>query len=312
MNVLATFVPQPGERQLVHSVLGDNVSWLVDGASPSDAETALVFWPREELRSADVTWADFEALQWIQVATAGVNHIGWSDLPDVPVSAVPGSNAAQVSEWVMAVIFEWARGLREHTEAIRAGEWRLGAMVRSIRGLNVGLVGYGGIGQAVEEHLHHFGANTRHVRSATVSDLPAMAQWADVLVCCLPLTRDTIGLVDARVLGSLGEGLLVNVARGPIVVEADLFGWLQQPGTYAALDVWWRYPKTSSERPFMLPFDTLDNVVMTPHHAPNTPGFRLDMIRAACENIAAYQKTGVRGKVVDREAHLLSVEGDGR
>lgn len=311
--MIATFVPQPGERELVHDVLGaDNVSWLVDGSSPAAADTALVFWPREELRSANVQWRDFASMQWIQVATAGVNHIGWSDVPDVPVSAVPGSNAAQVSEWVVAVIFEWARGLREHTDAIRSGEWRLGAMVRSVRGLKVGLVGYGGIGKAVEAHLHHFGAQTRHVRSGTVGELPNLAEWADVLVCCLPLTRDTLGLVDQSVLDALGGGLLVNVARGPIVVEEDLFAWLQAPGTYAALDVWWKYPKSAGERPFHLPFHELSNVVMTPHHAPNTPGFRLDMIRAACENIVAWQKTGERGNVVDRDAHMLSVAGDGR
>lgn len=310
MKVVATFVPQEGERELVESMLA--VDWLVDGADPTDAETALVFWPREELRNAKKTWTDFESLEWIQVATAGVNHIGWSDIPNVPVSAVPGSNAVQVSEWVLAAIFEWARGLREHTEAIRSGEWRLGAMVRSVRGLKVGLVGYGGIGQAVEAHLHHFGAETRHVRSNTVDELPEMAQWADVLVCCLPLTKETMGLVDASVLSSLGEGLLVNVARGPIVVEEDLFSWLQQPGTYAALDVWWKYPKSTEGRPYNLPFHDLQNVVMTPHHAPNSPGFRLDMIRAACKQILWYQKTGERKHVVDRDAHMLEVEGDGR
>lgn len=310
MKIIATFIPQHGERELVESLL--DVDWLVDGANPAVAETALVFWPREELRSKGKTWFDFHNLQWIQVATAGVNHIGWSDLPRVPVSAVPGSNAAQVSEWVVATIFEWARGLREHTEAIRAGEWRLGAMVRSVRGLKVGLVGYGGIGKAVEAHLHHFGAETRHVRSATVGELPEMAAWADVLVCGLPLTRETVGLVDEAVLAALGEGLLVNVARGPVVVEEDLFNWLQKPGTSAALDVWWKYPKNAGERPFNLPFHELGNVVMTPHHAPNVPGFRLDVIRAACEQILHYQKTGERKNLMDREAHLVDVEGDGR
>lgn len=310
MKIIATFVPQPGERELVDSLL--DVEWLIDGVDPATAETALVFWPREELRSQGRTWVDFENLKWIQVATAGVNHIGWSDLPDVAVSAVPGSNAAQVSEWVMATIFEWARGLREHTEAIRGGEWRLGAMVRPVRGLKVGLVGYGGIGKAVEAHLLHFGAETRHVRSTTVPDLQVMAGWADVLVCALPLTRDTLALVDASVLDALGEGLLVNVARGPVVAEEDLFAWLQRPGTYAALDVWWKYPKAAGERPFNLPFHELQNVVMTPHHAPNVPGFRTDMIRAACEQILYYQKTGERKNLMGREAHVVDVEGDGR
>lgn len=90
------------------------------------------------------------------------------------------------------------------------------------------------------------------------------------------LDDNTRGLLDARRVALLKpHAVVVNVARGPIIEEAALFGALVgcQIGG-AILDVWWRYPTLDgpSREPSAFPFDTLDNVIMTPHCSAWTDG----------------------------------------
>lgn len=338
-RVLVTLKPEAGERALVDDVLGDDAVWLVDDP-PQQAlaavDTVLCFWPREELRRADLDWPGLPALRFIQVATAGVNHIGWSTIPShVQVANAPGSSADAVGEYVLAAVLQWVRGFPCFTRAIREGEWPLGAPVRALSELRIGLVGYGGIGQAAARRFHRDGAAVRAVnrsgqvpgagaedggalveRLETMEGLPDLAAWADVLVVCLPLVQETLGLIDAQVLDRMTDrdALLVNVARGPVVDQDALYDWLAADTERhaAVLDVWWRYPKTPDQRPFDRPFDRLPNVVMTPHHAPNVTGFRARMIAQAARQVREYLETGEPRHVQDPQAHRLDVEGDGR
>jgi phosphoglycerate dehydrogenase-like enzyme len=74
--------------------------------------------------------------------------------------------------------------------------------------------------------------------------------------------------VGTRELDALGpDGLLVNVARGPVVDEKALFAALESRSIAgAAVDVWYRYPGSDGVgEPASLPFGDLDNVLMTPH-----------------------------------------------
>lgn len=334
-RLLVTLKPEAGERELIDDVLGDQAVWLVDDPSQEAlqaVDTVLCFWPREELRRGGIDWTDLPGLRFIQVATAGVNHIGWSTVPDgVQVANAPGSSADAVGEYVLAAVLQWARGFQRLTRAIREGGWPLGAPVKALAELRIGLVGFGGIGQATAHRLGRDGATVRAVSRSGRADPDAerlverlepmdalgdLAAWADVLVVCLPLVRSTLGLIDDGVLRRMADrdALLVNVARGPVVDQDALYDWLaaEPERRSAVLDVWWRYPKSPDERPFDRPFDRLPNVVMTPHDAPNVTGFRQAMIAQATEQLQAYLRTGEARHVQDPEAHRLDVEGDGR
>ena len=94
----------------------------------------------------------------------------------------------------------------------------------SLDGKQVLLVGYGGMGKAIEQRLAPFGARiTRRSRTARdgvapLSQLPRLAAGADILVVCIALAPDTFGLIGEEVLAASRDGaLVVNVARGPIV-----------------------------------------------------------------------------------------------
>ena len=155
----------------------------------------------------------------------------------------------------------------------------------SLDGKKVLLVGYGGMGKAIEERLVPFGARiTRCSRTARdgvapLSQLPRLAADADILLVCIALTPDTSGLIGEDVLGALPDGaMVVNVARGPIVDAVALVRHLTDGRLCAALDVTDIEPLPAGRPEWALP-----NVLITPHIGGDTfafarraPGFVAD------------------------------------
>ena len=155
----------------------------------------------------------------------------------------------------------------------------------SLDGKNVLLVGYGGMGQAIEQRLRPFGARiTRSSRTerdgvAPLARLPQLAAGTDILVVCIALAPGTAGLIGAEVLDALpGGALVVNVARGPIVDATALARHLAAGRLRAALDVTDVEPLPADRPEWGLP-----NVLITPHiggdtfaFAQRAPGFVAD------------------------------------
>jgi hypothetical protein len=105
-----------------------------------------------------------------------------------------------------------------------------------------------------------------------------------ILVASIPLTDETTGIIDAAALDELGpEGLLVNVARGPVVDEKALYEALKDRRIAgAAVDVWYQYPASDGRaEPSSFPFGRLDNIIMTPTPPPPTGANLLQCRQAA-------------------------------
>ncbi len=320
MPILATFKPTPEERGLIERRLP--VRWLCDGADPGGCEGMLSLWPRKELRGAALTWHDLPDAQWLKVITAGVNHIGWPEIPEhVVVMSTPDATSEAIAEYCLGAVIAWARGFQQSTADIHAGRFRVGQPTRAVADLKIGIVGHGGLGKAIARTMLRQGAEVRAVSRSgtagldmpvsTMTGLPEMAAWADVLVLALPLVRDTFGLIDADVLQTFDQGLLLNVARGEVVDEVALRDWLVQDPDHrwAHLDVWWQYPKEG--RPYTLDL-ALPNLTATPHNSPNTKGFRLRMLERACEDLDALLVRGEQRHIQHRQDHALPRDGDGR
>jgi phosphoglycerate dehydrogenase-like enzyme len=155
----------------------------------------------------------------------------------------------------------------------------------SLEGKRVLLVGYGHIGQGIEQRLRPFGAQVMPVSRtardgvAPLPQLPRLAAGADILVVCIALTPETRGLISGDVLAALSAGaLVVNVARGPLVDAAALAGELTKGRLRAALDVTDIEPLPADRPEWALP-----NVLITPHiggdtfvFAQRAPGFVAD------------------------------------
>ena len=142
----------------------------------------------------------------------------------------------------------------------------------SLEGKRVLLVGYGHIGQGIEQRLRPFGAQVMRVSRtardgvAPLPQLPRLAAGADILVVCIALTPETRGLISGDVLAALPAGtLVVNVARGPLVDAAALAGELTNGRLRAALDVTDIEPLPADRPEWALP-----NVLITPHIGGDT------------------------------------------
>jgi phosphoglycerate dehydrogenase-like enzyme len=178
-----------------------------------------------------------------------------------------------------------------HHNWMVSGAWRKGdddAISVPLRDRIIGLLGYGAVNQKVHQFLKPYAvefAICKHdwdrdrgvipdsVRRYTPQNLGEFFEHIDIAIVAVPLTSMTERMITGRHFAALGkDGVLVNVARGPVIVEEDLYHALKTKViSGAALDVWYEYrpePDDQGRRyPFHCPFHTLDNVVLSPHRA---------------------------------------------
>jgi phosphoglycerate dehydrogenase-like enzyme len=210
-------------------------------------------------------------LKVVQTLTAGIDLLR----PHVPAEAVlcnaRGVHDASTAEWVVAAILAALRQFRYFAAEQAAGRWS-NRFTGSLAGTTVLIVGYGSIGAAVDRRLSGFDATVvRVARSARegvhpAADLPGLLPQADVVIMLAPVTAETTGMVDAGFLAAMKDGaLLVNGARGTLVVTDDLCAELRTGRLYAALDVTDPEPLPAGH-----PLWAMPNALITPHIAATT------------------------------------------
>ncbi|HEY4214830.1 MAG TPA: D-2-hydroxyacid dehydrogenase family protein [Steroidobacteraceae bacterium] len=183
-----------------------------------------------------------------------------------------GYNPSPTVELTWALILASARNLVGEANSLRSGGWQR-FVGDDLAGRTLGVLGLGNIGSAVARIGKAFGMDviawSQNLTAQRASDAGArlvtkdeLFGQADILTIHLVLSRRTVGLVGARELALMKPtARLVNAARGPIVVEADLIAALTSGKIAgAAMDVFDHEPPPSDH-----PFRTLPNVLATPH-----------------------------------------------
>lgn len=252
-------------------------------------------------------------LRMIQTLVAGVDHLPFERIPrHAIVCSNAGAYNTAVAEHAMALLLSAAKDVPRRTEEIRRGVFDQEGVSKALRGSTLLVLGLGGIGTEVARFAKAFGMTVLGIARSdrpydfvdeigTLADLRRFAGRADAVVIAVPLTRETQGLVDRGVLAAMkDDAILLNIARGGIIVEDDLYEHLRtHPRFHAALDVWWTYPDGKQGRPFHRPFHELPNVVMTPHIAFAIPDQRRRAMEAALENVLRFLRGDVPRNVVD-------------
>jgi D-3-phosphoglycerate dehydrogenase len=150
---------------------------------------------------------------------------------------------------VFASVLEVLRDIAGFAKGMRAGDWQRRNQARThsfeLKGLRLGIVGMGAIGQRVAEIGHHgFGMPVQATLMTprklpdfvNVVDIDTLAKTSDVLVLCCSLNEATRGLIGAGQLNSMPTGaILVNVARGAVIDEAALLAFASNPDRTVAL-----------------------------------------------------------------------------
>lgn len=212
----------------------------------------------------------------------------------IVVTNTPDANEGAVAELSLGLMLALLRGIPALDRAVRRGEWapRQGS---ELAGNVVGLLGLGRIGSGVARRAAALGAHviahdpyvtegdSRELGAEPVS-LDELAARAQVLSLHAPVTAETDGIVDLGLLESLPDGaLLVNTARGELVVEEDLVAALDSGRLAgAALDSLRAEPPPAGH-----PLLGRDDVILTPHVGAQTRQARAAMARGATDQLLA-------------------------
>jgi D-3-phosphoglycerate dehydrogenase len=232
-------------------------------------------------------------LVWIQLPFAGVEEFVPLFSTDRVWAAAKGIYGQAVAEFALALILA---GLRRIGSFARAHSWQSLEQV-SLWDAKVTILGGGGIARSLAALLAPFNCDVVVVRrtdapvdgarTEPASRLAEALAGAAAVVLALPLTPQTEGSVDAHFLGLMeSTAWLVNVARGRIVVTADLVTALQR-GTVggAALDVTDPEPLPDGH-----PLWTLDNCIITPHAANTFQIGTHHLVALVKENSARFRR----------------------
>ncbi len=242
-----------------------------DIGDPAEIVYALVWRPQPGLL------ASLPNLKLILSLGAGIDHILADPLlpRGVPiVRLVDPYLIAAMSEYLVLQVMRLHRRDLDYQAQQQTGVWR--ELPQKNAGERpVGILGFGAIGQDAAKKLAGLGFPvsgwTRQPREiagftsyAGVSGLPRLLAGSEILVCLLPLTGATEGILNARTFGLLPEGAgLVNAGRGAHLVEADLIPALDRGQlSAAALDVFRDEPLAPGH-----PFWRHPRIVITPHIA---------------------------------------------
>jgi len=205
------------------------------------------------------------------------------------------SAAPSVAEHTIALILAASRNIVLRDREIRQGQWN-DFPCFDLRGKTLGLIGYGRIAQFVTPLAQAFGMNviawTRSPDAEIASNfgiefvgLHELLASSDVISLHLHLNEDTEGFLNSGLLRSTKRGVvIVNTARQQLLDETALIELLESGHIGAlATDVFNVEPLPDDH-----PFARMDNVVMTPHNAYNTPDATAAMCDVAIDNLEAY------------------------
>jgi phosphoglycerate dehydrogenase-like enzyme len=230
------------------------------------------------------------------IARAGVGYdrvdVPAATAKKIPVTITPTANHESVAESVFALLFGVAKSIAVNDRKTRAGGWP-SMLTRPIRKSTLGVFGLGRIGRSTA--VRGLGMGMRVIATEVAPDrqfvqrhgielvdFNTLLAESDYLSINCPLNEHTTGIFNRDVFARMKKGsVLINTARGKIVVERDLVDALRSGHLAGAgLDVFEQEP-TSADNPLF----QLDNVVVSPHLAGSDTLSQEDMAKEAASCI---------------------------
>ncbi len=218
----------------------------------------------------------------------------------VVVMNTPGGNAITTAEHALALLFALARRIPAADSSTQAGRWEKSRFMGvELTGKTLGVIGCGNIGAIVADRaiglkMHvvaydpYLSAESAEALGVEKLDLEELLARADAITLHVPMTDQTRGMIDAAALAKTRRGvLLVNCARGGLIVEADLKAALESGQVAgAALDVFSEEPAREN-----LLFG-LDGVIATPHLGASTNEAQAKVALQVAQQMADYLTSG--------------------
>lgn len=303
--VLDGFTENPGD--LSWDGLGKYGDWVVyDRTSPAQVierigDAEIVFTSNTPLSQEMINRC--ANLKYIGVLATGYDmvDVAAAEQRGIVVTNIPTYGTAAVAQFVFALLLEICDHVGHHNEAVHQGRWTTcpdfcfwDTPLIELSGKTMGIIGFGRIGQAAAVLARAFGmeilAFDEHPsesgkRLASYVSLDELFKRSDVISLHCPLLPSTAGMINQSTLSKMKDGvILINTARGQLVVEPDLRDALESGKvSYAAVDVVSCEP-IQADNPLL----SAKNCIITPHIAWASKESRQRLMDFALENLGKY------------------------
>lgn len=250
-------------------------------------------------------------LQWIQSSAAGMDHCLVPSViaSEIVVTSASGVLADQVAEHTLALTTGLLRSLPVFFRAQQNKEF-IRRPTGDLHRATIGIVGFGGNGRRLAEVLRVFKGRIvatdvfpvdkpDYVEALWPAErLDDLLALSDIVILAAPLVPATRGMIDARALARMKPGaILINMARGPLVVESALVEALRSGHLAGAgLDVTEIEPLPPES-----PLWELPNCIITPHVGGQSATRIDDMTDFFCENLRRWQTGRPLANLVDKQ-----------
>ncbi|SHG51552.1 D-2-hydroxyacid dehydrogenase [Ornithinibacillus halophilus] len=242
-------------------------------------------------------------LKWIQSWSAGINSFPLDKLQkrNVSITSANGVHANPISETIFALMLGLTRKIHTYVRQQMTKTWHNAGLKLEIHNKTIGVIGVGAIGKETAKIAKAFGMKVLGVRHSgqeaenvdemyTPSQLDEVLPQCDFVVITLPLTDETNAMFSMNEFKQMkNSSVLINIGRGPIVVEDDLIAALQTGEIAGAgLDVFATEPLPEDS-----PLWEMENVIVTPHTAGATEYYTERVIRDIfIPNLKQYVENG--------------------
>ncbi|HNT40622.1 MAG TPA: 2-hydroxyacid dehydrogenase [Tenuifilaceae bacterium] len=319
MKIAVAFRTDPDQRKYLVDELGGETEliFLNDLAEDkkmevlSEVEIILSWNPEKEGITNSKNLGS--NLKFIQLMSAGYDHVNPDDFPsNVKIAANQGAYAEPMAEHALAMILALSKRLPLYHQHLVKGEFnQLKSPTKSLRGSVLGIIGFGSIGKATARLAKPFGVKVMALNTSgktdeevdyigTLNDMEHVLRNADSLLISCALNEQTEGLINRQALELMKpDAVLVNVARGPIVVEKDLYEHLKgHPNFYAGIDAWWIEPFKYGRFELHYPFFELPNIIGSPHNSAMVENSMIIGTEKAVANLRRFiNNEAVRGLI---------------
>ncbi len=242
-------------------------------------------------------------IRFIGVLATGYNIVDVSAAKEkgIPVCNIPTYGTDAVGQFAIAMLLEICHHVAHHSDAVHAGRWEKNSdwcfwdyPLIELAGKTMGIIGFGRIGQATGRIAKAMGMrvvacdeypNEQGRAIAEYVELDALLAASDVIALHCPLFPSTQGIVCKKNIDKMKDGVIIlNNARGPLVIEQDLADALNSGKVYAAgLDVVSTEP-IKGDNPLL----KAKNCIITPHISWAPKESRQRLMNIATDNLRKF------------------------
>ena len=242
-------------------------------------------------------------LKFIGVLATGYNVVDIAAARErgIAVCNIPTYGTAAVGQFAIAMLLEICHHVAHHSDAVHAGRWEQNAdwcfwdyPLIELAGKTMGIIGFGRIGQTTGRIARALGMNVIAYDEyesgagralAEYTALDALFARSDVIALHCPLLPSTQGIINRENIAKMKDGVIIlNNARGPLIVEPDLADALNSGKVYAAgLDVVSTEPIRGDN-----PLLKAKNCLITPHISWAPKESRQRLMEIAADNLRRF------------------------